>query len=169
MVVKPSARREQDVTRADRRPRDAWSVMERFYAAEAAYVAAGGYGKASYDQVAAYLDPEVVLHQAPGLPFTGTGMWQGRDGMERFLTVFSEVWESMEFLNQEHWGEGDTVIVRNRVRFRARATGQEIETMIVQLITVRAGRMLECRPFYWDPAAIAAACDPAAQEGGEQD
>ncbi len=132
--------------------------MERFYAAEAAYVAAGGYGKASYDQVAAYLDPEVVLHQAPGLPFTGIGKWQGQDGMERFLAVFSEVWESMEFLDQEHWGEGDTVVVHNWVRFRARATGREIETLIVQVITVRDGRMLECRPFYWDPAAIAAAC-----------
>ncbi len=46
--------------------------MERFYAAEAAYVAAGGFGKAGYDEVAAHLDPEGVLHQAPGLPFTGT-------------------------------------------------------------------------------------------------
>lgn len=49
-------------------------------------------------------------------------------------------------------------MVRNRVRFRARATGREIETPIVQLIKVRGGRMLECRPFYWDPAAIAETC-----------
>ncbi|WP_432930121.1 nuclear transport factor 2 family protein [Microbispora sp. CA-135349] len=141
-------------------PVDAWTVMERFYAAEAAYVASGGFGKASYDRVAAYLDPEVTLHQAPGLPFTGTGTWRGHDGMERFLARFSEVWESMEFLEQEHWGDEDTVVVRNRVRFRARATGREVDTLIVQLITVRNGRMLECRPFYWDPEAVADACRP---------
>ncbi|MGI5171613.1 nuclear transport factor 2 family protein [Spirillospora sp. CA-253888] len=139
-------------------PDDAWSVMEKFYAAEAAYVAAGGCGKASYDDVAAYLDPEVVLYQAPGLPFTGTGAWRGHAGMERFLAAFSEVWESMDFLEQEHWGDGDTVVVRNRVRFRAKATGREVDTLILQLITVRDGRMVECRPFYWDPAAIAEAC-----------
>jgi ketosteroid isomerase-like protein len=52
------------------------------------------------------------------------------------------------------------VVVRNRVRFRARATGREVDTLIVQLITVRNGRMLECRPFYWDPEAIADACRP---------
>ncbi len=150
-----------EVARADRRPNDAWSVMERFYAAEAEYVAAGGYGKADYDQVAAHLDPEVVLYQAPGLPFTGTGAWRGRDGMERFLAVFSETWESMEFLEQEHWGDGNTVVVRNRVRFRARATGREVEALILQLITVRDGRMLECRPFYWDPAAVTEACTPS--------
>ena len=78
--------------------------------------------------------------------------------MERFLARFSEVWESMEFVEQEHWGDADTVSVRNRVRFRARSTGQEIDTLIMQLITVRDGRMLECRPFYWDPQALADAC-----------
>ncbi|MEO3822687.1 nuclear transport factor 2 family protein [Actinomadura sp. B10D3] len=148
---------------------DAWAVMEKFYAAEAAYVAAGGQGTANYEQAAAYLDPEVVLHQAPGLPFTGSGTWRGRDGMERFLARFSEVWESMEFLDQEHWGDGDTVVVRSRVRFRARATGREVETLILQLISVRDGRMLECRPFYWDPAAIAEACGWAGTEGEGED
>ncbi|MEV0620581.1 nuclear transport factor 2 family protein [Nonomuraea sp. NPDC050404] len=137
----------------------AWTVMRRFYAAEAAYVAAGGPGKASYDQVAEHLDPEVVLYQAPGLPFTGT--WRGRDGMERFLAVFSGLWESMEFLEQDHWGDDDTVVVRSRVRFRARATGREIDTLILQVVTVRDGRMLECRPVYWDPAAVSEACDTA--------
>ncbi|MGW5161257.1 nuclear transport factor 2 family protein [Nonomuraea wenchangensis] len=138
---------------------DAWTVMQKFYAAEAAYVAAGGLGKANYAHVAAHLDPEVTLHQAPGLPFTGTGTWRGHDGMEQFLARFSEIWESMEFLEQEHWGDENTVVVRNRVRFRARATRQEVDTLIVQLITVRDGRMLECRPFYWDPAAITGACE----------
>ncbi|WP_243772657.1 nuclear transport factor 2 family protein [Actinomadura barringtoniae] len=78
--------------------------------------------------------------------------------MERFLATFSETWESMEFLEQDHWGNGDTLVVSNRVRFRARATGRDVETSIVQLIKVRNGRMLECRPYYWDPAAITAAC-----------
>lgn len=142
-------------------PDDAWSVMQKFYAAEAAYVAAGGCGKADYAAVAAYLDPDVVLHQAPGLPFTGTGTWRGRDGLERFLAVFSETWESMDFLEQAHWGDADTVVVHSRVRFRARATGRDVDASILQLITVRNGRMLECRPFYWDPAAVARACGSA--------
>ncbi|MFI9552022.1 nuclear transport factor 2 family protein [Nonomuraea endophytica] len=144
----------------------AWTVMERFYAAEAAYVAAGGLGKASYEPVAALLDPDVVLYQAPGLPFTGSGAWRGHDGMERFLAAFSTAWESMEFLEQEHWGDADTVIVRNRVLFRARGTGKEVDALIVQLIRVRDGRMLECRPFYWDPQAVTEACRPVTVAGG---
>ncbi len=132
--------------------------MRKFYAAEAAYLAAGGYGRADYGDVAVHLDPDVVLHQAPGLPFTGT--WRGHEGMERFLTTFSELWESMEFLEQEHWSahDGDSVVVRSLVRFRARATGRDVDALILQLVTAREGRMVECRPFYWDPAAIGAAC-----------
>ncbi len=141
--------------------------MERFCAAAAAYVAAAGFGKASFDEVAAYLDPDVVLHQAAGLPFTGTGTgtWLGRDGMERFLATFSQVWESMEFLEQEHWSDGDTVVVRNRALFRSRATGRSLDTVILQLITVKNGRLLDVRPFYWDPAAVADGC--AAGELGD--
>jgi hypothetical protein len=74
--------------------------MESFYAAEAAYVAAGGDGTADYGEVAAYLDPGVVLHQAPGLPFTGEGTWRGHAGMERFLAAFGATWSSVEFLEQ---------------------------------------------------------------------
>ncbi|GII94193.1 nuclear transport factor 2 family protein [Sinosporangium siamense] len=84
--------------------------------------------------------------------------------MERFLAVFREIWESMEFLEQEHWGDANTVVVRNRVCFRARASGKQVDTLIMQLITVRDGRMPECRPFYWDPQAVAEACGPGTDD-----
>jgi len=144
---------------------DAWAVVKEFYAAEAAYVEAGGHGKADYGNAAALLDPDVVLYQAPGLPFTGTGQWRGRDGMEQFLGRFSELWESMEFLEQEHWGDRSTVVVRNMVRFRARATGREVDALVLQLVRVKDGRMVECRPFYWDPAAIADSVMPGSDGG----
>jgi uncharacterized protein len=136
----------------------ALAVMERFYAAEAAYVAAGGSAKASFEELAVCLDPEVVLYQAPGLPFSGTGTWRGHDGIQRFLEVFSQTWESTELLEAKPLVDGDTVVMLLRVRFRARATGRELDTRIVQVNTIRNGRVSEFRPFYWDPAAIADVC-----------
>ena len=48
-------------------PRD---VIRRFYAAEAAYMNAGGMeAGASFADMAATLDPDVVLHQSPDLPW----------------------------------------------------------------------------------------------------
>ncbi|MET9323007.1 nuclear transport factor 2 family protein [Streptomyces sp. NPDC003038] len=129
-------------------------VLTRFYAAESAYVAAGGPGRAPFGELAACLDPEVVLHQAPGLPYAGD--WRGPDGIERFMAVMGEVWQSVEFLDQRRIIDGQDVVVTSRVRFVARASGRALDTTIVQLMTVRDGRIREIRPFYWDPAAVSA-------------
>ncbi|MFF9776478.1 nuclear transport factor 2 family protein [Streptomyces sp. NPDC013978] len=130
-------------------------LLDRFYGAEAAYVEAGGPGRAGFDDIAACLHPEVTLHQAPGLPYSGT--WQGPAGIERFLAVMGDAWQSMEFLEQHRFVEGENVVITNRVRFVARATGHELDTRIVQEMTVRDGRIREIRPYYWDPAAVSAA------------
>ncbi|WP_326782408.1 hypothetical protein [Streptomyces longwoodensis] len=66
-------------------------LLERFYDAEAHYVAAGGPGRAAFDSIARCLDPDVTLHQAPGLPYSG--VWQGPEGIERFMAVMGEMWE----------------------------------------------------------------------------
>ncbi|MEV5713995.1 hypothetical protein AB0L41_08870 [Amycolatopsis mediterranei] len=50
------------------------------------------------------------------------------------------------------------LVVLTNVRAQARATGRELEFPILQTITVAGGRITEVRPFYWDSAAIAAAC-----------
>ncbi|MFH8405063.1 nuclear transport factor 2 family protein [Streptomyces sp. NPDC018019] len=132
------------------------AVLERFYEAERAYVAAGGPGRADFSALAACLAPDVVLHQSPGLPYAGE--WRGPAGMERFMAVMGRLWRSMEFLEQRQSVDGEEVVVTSRVRFTARATGRVLTTTIVQLMTVREGRIREVRPFYWDPAAVAETC-----------
>jgi ketosteroid isomerase-like protein len=49
-------------------------------------------------------------------------------------------------------------VVLTHVRARARATGKRVEFPILQTIRVVDGCIAEVRPFYWDTAAIAAAC-----------
>jgi ketosteroid isomerase-like protein len=129
-------------------------LLERFYDAEAHYVAAGGPGRAAFDSIARCLDPDVTLHQAPGLPYSG--VWQGPEGIERFMAVMGEMWERMEFLEQRRFVDGQQVVITNRVRLTARRTGRELDTRIVQEMTVRDGRIREIRPYYWDPAAVCA-------------
>ena len=59
-------------------PRD---VIERFYAAEGAYMNAGGADAgASFEHLADTLDPEVILHQSPDLPWGGE--FHGHGGYE---------------------------------------------------------------------------------------
>ncbi|MEV1007764.1 nuclear transport factor 2 family protein [Streptomyces sp. NPDC049881] len=135
---------------------DSVTVLTGMYAAEAEYLAAGGPGRASFDLLAPFFAPDVVLHQADALPYGGT--WRGHDGMARFFLAMAEAWESFEMVEQEFLATGETVVVLTQIRARARATGRELGFPILQTIRVEDGRIAEVYPFYWDTRAIADAC-----------
>ncbi|WP_406139613.1 nuclear transport factor 2 family protein [Streptomyces sp. NBC_01089] len=131
------------------------------YAAEARCLAAGGPDTVGFGLLAPFFAPDVVLHQAAGLPYGGA--WRGHEGMARFFRAMSRTWESFRMAEQEILATGgplgEPLVVLHRIQARSRATGREIAFPILQTVTVRDGRISEVRPFYWDTAAIAAACD----------
>ncbi|MFI5801757.1 nuclear transport factor 2 family protein [Streptomyces sp. NPDC051561] len=135
---------------------DALAVLHGMYAAEARYLAAGGPGKADFALLAPFFSPEVVLHQAPSLPYGGT--WRGHAGLERFFVAMSRTWASFDMRKQEFLAVDGPVVVLTQVRARARVTGRELEFPILQTIDFQEGRISEVRPFYWDTAEIARAC-----------
>ncbi|MEU0680480.1 nuclear transport factor 2 family protein [Streptomyces albogriseolus] len=135
---------------------DSVTVLTGMYAAEAVYLADGGPGTASFDLLAPFFAPGVVLHQADALPYGGT--WRGHNGMTQFFLRMGQVWESFEMVEQEFLATGETAVVLTQVRARARATGRELSFPVLQTITVEDGRITEVRPFYWDTLAIAEAC-----------
>ncbi|TGA96687.1 nuclear transport factor 2 family protein [Streptomyces palmae] len=140
------------------------SVLTGMYAAEARYLAAGGPGQASFDILAPYFGPDMVLHQAEGLPYAGT--WHGHDGLARFFLAMSETWERFDMVEQEFLTVSEVAVVETLVRARARATGRELALSILQTIAIRDGRIREVRPFYWDTAAVRAACGLGPMAGG---
>ncbi|WP_405621293.1 nuclear transport factor 2 family protein [Streptomyces sp. NBC_01511] len=135
------------------------TVLTGMYAAEAQYLAAGGPGEATFDVLAPFFAPDVVLWQADALPYGG--IWRGHAGMERFFLAMAGVWDSFDLVEQRFLATGETSVVHTDIHARARATGRELRFPILQTITVTDGRIAEVRPFYWDTAAVAAACAPA--------
>lgn len=131
-------------------------ILTGMYAAEAAYFAAGGPGRASFATLAPYFADDVVLYQAEGMPYGG--IWRGHTGLERFFVAMGAVWESFDLLEQNFLATGTTTVVHTRVRARARATGRELEFPILQTIRLEDRRIIEVHPFYWDTKAIAEAC-----------
>ncbi|MGK5729445.1 nuclear transport factor 2 family protein [Streptomyces sp. URMC 124] len=131
------------------------------YEAEAAFLAAGGPGRAAFGLLAPYFAPDVVLHQADALPYGGT--WRGHAGIEGNMRAMAAAWELFEFAEQEFLATGGTTVVRTLVRARARATGRELTFPILQTITFKDGRISEVRPFYWDTQAVAEACAAPAE------
>jgi uncharacterized protein len=137
-------------------PNETATVLRGMYAAEREYLAAGGPGTASFDTLAPFFAPNVVLYQAEALPYGGT--WRGYDGMEQFFVAMSQTWAEFEMVEQGFLSTSGTAVVHTQVHARARATGRELDFPILQAIRVVDGRIAEVRPFYWDTAAIVAAC-----------
>jgi ketosteroid isomerase-like protein len=137
------------------------AVLEEFYAAEAEYVAAGGPGQADFGRLARCLSRDVVIRQAPGLPWSDAGDWRGHDGVRAFMAAFARTWRSMEVQHHRIVAAEDRVAVELEVRFESAATGRALTTSIVQINTVRDGRIAEIKPYYWEPEAVQRACRTA--------
>ncbi|MGE2714102.1 nuclear transport factor 2 family protein [Mycolicibacterium litorale] len=131
-------------------------LLRDMYTAEAGYLAAGGPGVADFSTLAPYFADDVVLYQADTLPYGGT--WRGHDGLERFFLAMSATWSAFDMVGQRFLSTAETAVVHTDVHACARATGRRLEFPILQTIRIAGGRIAEVRPFYWDVAAIAAAC-----------
>ena len=136
---------------------DTSTVLKGMYAAEGQYLAAGGSGHASFAELLApFFAEDIVLYQADALPYGG--IWGGHEGMQRFLLAMSQTWEIFDMVDQQFLATGSTAVVLTQVHAQARVTGRELDFPILQTLVVRAGRIAEVRPFYWDTTVIAQAC-----------
>ena len=135
---------------------DPAAVIARFYAAEAAYMIAGGAaGGADFSAMGATLDPEVVLHQSPDLPWGGE--FHGHAGYEDWARSMSAAFDQLEVRDPQVLAQGDTVVITCRLVTRARAGGDVLDLPMTQVVRVRGERIVEFRPFYWNVPAYRAA------------
>ena len=136
--------------------RDAREVLERFFDAERAYMAAGGpKDGGDFDALRSTLAPEAVMHQAANLPYGGE--WRGHEGFERFFTAMSNAWSALEVFDVEYFEPADggiRTVVSLRMVATSRATGQVMDRPMLQIVEVRDGRIHGFWPFYWDVAEV---------------
>ena len=127
-------------------------VLEAFYKAEKIYMQVKASGEeASFDDIAATLDPAVVLHQSPDLPFGGE--YVGHAQYERWAITMSSIFDRLEVAEQQ-WFEGsDVVVVVCRFKTRSRRNGSIQDLPMAQVVTVRDGKITDFRPFYWNVPA----------------
>ena len=128
------------------------AVIERFYAAEAAYMDAGGRDAgASFADMAATLNPDVVLHQSPDLPWGGE--FHGHAGYQDWARQMSRSFDRLAVEETRFFTDGDTVVISCRLVTRARQSGETLDLPMIQLVRVRDDRIVEFRPYYWNVPA----------------
>ena len=143
-------------------PRD---VIERFYAAEGAYMNAGGGADASFAGLAATLDPEVVLRQSPDLPWGGE--FHGHAGYEDWARQMRRAFDQLDVKDARFFTDGDTVVITCRLLTRSRVSGETLDLPMTQVVRVRGGRIVEFRPFYWNVPAYRRTVDDSTRTQGD--
>jgi ketosteroid isomerase-like protein len=129
---------------------DAVLALKRFYAAEEAFVVSGAQ---DFSIIAETLHEDVVMRQAPSLPYGGE--WTGHDGVEAWVHAVNSVWSRLEHRDVRIFDGGqDTVFTRARAIVTVRATGETIEFPILHQVTIKDGKFFRAEPFYWDTAAL---------------
>jgi ketosteroid isomerase-like protein len=106
------------------------------------------------DEARSLLRDDFVVYEAGGLPYSGE--YHGPDG---FFELFTKMTEAMVLApgpTIEYLLAGDTVATRYRLRFTARVSGKSVELSLVEVYTVRDGRIAALDVYYKNPSAVAA-------------
>jgi hypothetical protein len=100
------------------------------------------------------LHDDFIVHEAEGLPFSGD--YHGSEGFFELLKRMNDVLELRAGpVTTDPLGD-DAVAARFRLTFTSRASGKSVEMGLVEIYTVRHGRIAELDVYYKDPAAVAA-------------
>jgi ketosteroid isomerase-like protein len=106
------------------------------------------------DSASGLLDERIVVHEPPGLPyggeFHGVSGWREITERENALMA-TELLTAIEFSDVD----GETVLMKVKVRFTSRKTGRSTDTDVVELLKVSGGRLTEFDVYYKDPGAVA--------------
>ncbi len=102
---------------------------------------------------AALLDPDVVLHEPPSLPYSG--VHHGFDAVVAVMGQASAVLDVGNVQVEQIFADADRVVALIEVPIRA-ATDSRIRSMsLAECFRLQAGKIVEIRPFYWNAAALA--------------
>jgi ketosteroid isomerase-like protein len=107
-----------------------------------------------FDDARRLLHDKFVVHEAGGVPYSGE--YHGPQG---FFELFGRMNEHLELTPDravQYLLADDTVAMRYRLKFTARATGRSAEMSLVEIYTVRDGLIVELDVYYKDPSAVAA-------------
>ncbi|MBW0019027.1 MAG: nuclear transport factor 2 family protein [Mycobacterium sp.] len=105
-----------------------------------------------FDEAGALLHDDFVVHEAGGMPFSGE--YHGPQG---FFDLYAKMNEGLELTPGEaiqYLLAEDTVAMRFRLKFTARASGSSLEMNLVEVYTVRGGLIVDLDVYYKDPLAI---------------
>jgi len=109
-------------------------------------------GAGDWERANAMLTDDLVITEAPGLPMAGT--YRGRNALH---DLYNDVFATLDVAGLERIqtvAGGDYAITILRMSF----TGEGLEDAeLCEMFRFRDGKCCEIKPYYFDPAPVAAA------------
>jgi hypothetical protein len=107
-------------------------------------------GTRSVEKVLELLDENVAFRPSQSVPGHG-GDWIGHEGFLKMCKAYAQVWEPPEGLEFEFLdGGGDKVVILASFTRTGRQTGRSIPIRMVEVVTVRDGKITELVPYFSD-------------------
>lgn len=106
----------------------------------------------SLDNLFNSMHPDVVVHEAASLPFGGT--FKGIAGVQDLFGQMFATWDDLRIVVEKLFDGGDQVVSLLRLTARAKATGTPVDMQLAELWTLREGKVVGLKPFYWDAGEI---------------
>lgn len=122
----------------------------------AALDAAATGGEADFDSILAMLDENIVIHGAASLPHGADQV--GHAGFFKLGELFSESWTFVEKPTFIYRDAEDVVLLHATFELENRTSGKRVPVEMVELHTVKNGKIVDLMPYYRDtvPEAEAA-------------
>ena len=112
------------------------------------------FSRGAWEESVKLMDPAIEWHDAPDLP--GAQTYRGREGVLAQWRGMSEALDDFSVEVERFLDAGDRVVVFLRSRGRGRISGIDVSRKLVQVCTVRNGRVTEI-VGYDDPTKALAA------------
>lgn len=108
--------------------------------------------RGSTDVLFSSLHAECTMTEAPSLPFGG--VYEGVAGAQQLYGRMFETWDDMKIVVEKLFDGDDQVVAKLRLTGRSRATGRSVDMELLELWTLRDGKVVSLVPFYWDAGEI---------------
>jgi ketosteroid isomerase-like protein len=117
-----------------------------------------------WDGVAAYLSDDLVIHEAPSLPFGGE--YRGRDALRRVYGIVMAYWDKPSVEVYSIVGDDTHVVALMNFTMTSKLTGNGFTQKMAEVSTLVDGLVTEMRIHYYDTAQVAAEAGPIRATAG---
>lgn len=107
-----------------------------------------------FEKAMQFAHHDLTVREAPSLPYRGT--YVGLEGQRQLLSDVDRLFEFEGGAPKVEFRDAGDDLVIGRVTGNAtlRATGKQIEFLVVEFFTIRDGKLADIEVFYWDQADL---------------